>query len=650
MDQQCKHLFSPGRIGNTELRNRIVFSAHSPGYWGMHEGPNQRTIDYYLARVKGGVGMVVLAQNFPAPPTSEDAAIALRDEKTVSGYKAFSNAMHEAGAKVVGQLEHPGLRGNVSLYGGVAFSSSSTPWPDDFMPSDFEVPYEMEIEDIRQIVEDYGDAALKMEEMGYDGVEISSTVGAGGLLVSFLSPYYNKRRDEYGGSLENRMRLLVEILDAVRSRVGKDFIVGVRLVSDELLDGGITLDDARRIAPELAATGQVDYLSVCPGVAGHIPSMYYPLGCFVHLAVGIKEVVTLPVICHGRVNDPVQAEQILANNQADFVGMARALICDPEWPNKARAGKIDEIRKCIACNQACIGYYCKGLPISCSLNPEVGKEKELAVTPAEKSRKVVVVGGGAAGLETARVAALRGHKVTLFEKADELGGQLNIAARIPGRLDFGEAPRYYSRQLEMLGVQVELGTEATVRMIQNEAPDAVVVATGSTQVMPEIPGGDGSNVMGVRDVLKGDAGVGRNVVVIADEHHEQALGVADFLVDQGKTVQVLCPTLYAGGQLDPTTLPVIYSRLLRKGVLITPLTKVKEIRQDMVVTVNVMTGEENRIKPVDTVVYAANGKADDSLCSALVEAGLEIHRVGHCFSPRKLQHSVWDGARVGRLL
>jgi thioredoxin reductase len=357
------------------------------------------------------------------------------------------------------------------------------------------------------------------------------------------------------------------------------------------------------------------------------------------------------VICHGRINDPVQAEQILNDNQADFVGMARALICDPEWPNKAWEGKLEEIRKCISCNQACIGYYRKGWPITCALNPEAGKERALSIVPAETSKKVVVVGGGVAGLETARVAALRGHQVTLFEKSEELGGQLNIAAKIPGRLDFGQVPRYYSYQMDLLGVKLVLGVSATAGMIKNENPDVVVIATGSTPVLPAtIPGGDGDNVVGVRDVLQEKVPVGQNVVVIADEHHEQALGTADFLVDKGKKVQVVCSTLYAGGQLDPTTLPVVYSRLLRKGVVITPITKVKEIQADAVVTANAVTGEESIIEAVDTVVYAATGKADDALYHELKEGVEEIHMVGQCLSPRKIQHSIWDGARVGRLL
>ncbi|MFC1886069.1 FAD-dependent oxidoreductase [Thermodesulfobacteriota bacterium] len=649
-EQQFKNLFSPGKIGKVELTNRIVLSSHNPSYWRLDEGPNERARDYYIERVKGGVGLIVLPMNAVSPPTSAEALIAVKNDKAIPNYKMVSEAIHEHGAKVFGQLMHPGVRGNVSVFGGSALGPSSTPYPPGLMPPEYEIPHEMEIEEIKQLVDDFAGAALRLQETGYDGVEISSTVGAGGLLVAFLSPYYNKRTDEYGGSFENRLRLHFDILDAIRDSVGPDFVVGIRLVADELLDGGLTLDDAKTIAPKLAETGQIDYLSVCAGIAGHIPPMYYPLGCFVHLAVAVKEVVDLPIICHARINDPVQAEQILSDHQADFVGMARALICDPEWPKKAKAGKIDEIRKCISCNQACIGYYRKGWPVSCALNPAAGKEKALSIIPAETSKNIVVVGGGAAGLEAARVAALRGHRVTLFEQADELGGQLNIASKIPGRLDFDQVPRYYTHQMDLLNVKLILGVKATAQMIKDENPDTVVIATGSTPVMPSLPGGDGENVVGVRDVLQENTPVGQNVVIIADEHHEQALGAADFLADKGKNVQVLCPTLYAGGQLDPTTLPVVYSRLLKKGVVITPITKVTEIQTSAVITAHSVTGEESRIDDIDTVVYAANGEADDALYRELKGDVGEIHRIGQCLSPRKIQHSIWDGARVGRLI
>ena len=272
------------------------------------------------------------------------------------------------------------------------------------------------------------------------------------------------------------------------------------------------------------------------------------------------------------------------------------------------------------------------------------------VVPAEAKKKVMVIGGGAAGLEIARVAALRGHRVILYEKERELGGQLNIAARIPKREDFAEVPRYYTYQMKLLDVEVILEKEVTPEMVREKNPDAVVVATGSVPTMPMVKGGNNDNVVWVRDVLQGNVEVGVNVVVIAAEQHEQALGVAMFLVDKGKKVELVTHCLYAGSELETNTLTFMYQQLLSSGGVITPLTQVKEITGNTVVVGNAITGVERRIDGVDTVVFSAIGRADDALYHALKGEVKEIYAVGHCLAPRLLQDSVWDGATVGRLL
>ena len=649
--QEFKHLFTPIKLGTVTVPNRIVFSAHANLFFEMGEAPNERAMHYFAARAKGGVGLIVTARNLVWPTTTAGGYCATQDDNARPAFEMLTKAIHEHGAKVVAQLLQPGPLARAYIFRGAGLAPSPIPLlAGGLLPSVFEIPHEIDIDEIKQIVAAYASAAYRMRETGHDGVEISASVGSGLLLVAFLSPRTNRRTDEYGGTLDNRLRFLMEINDAVREAVGPDFTVGVRLVGDEMMAGGLTLDDAKVIAQKLEASGKVDYLSVCAGLPGHVPPMYFPLGCFVYLAAAMKEVVDLPVICHGRINDPVQAEQFLSNNQADLIGMARALICDPEWPNKARKGRLDEIRKCIGCNQVCIGNYSKGIPITCTLNAEAGREKELAIIQATTRKKVMVIGGGAAGLETARVAALRGHQVTLYEKGTELGGQLNIAAKIPRRDDFAEVPRYYTYQMKLLGVEVSLGTTVTAEMVREKSPDAVVIATGSVPTPALVPGGDRANVVWVRDVLQEKVEVGQNVVVIAAEQHDQAMGVADFLVDKGKKVELLTPGLYAGGELEGTTMGIFYGRLLGKGVIITPLSRLKEIEEHAVTTVNPLAGVERRIEGVDTVVFAAIGEADDALYRALKGEVKEIYTVGQCHSPRKLQDSIWDGARVGRLL
>jgi 2,4-dienoyl-CoA reductase-like NADH-dependent reductase (Old Yellow Enzyme family) len=471
--QEFRHLFSPLKIGTMTVPNRIVCPAHWTCYFPQDEPPNERLMHYLATRARGGVGMVVTPQNTVWPSSTAHGYVATHDDKAISAFRMISQAIQEHGAKVVAQLVHFGPLSGLVETGGAGLAPSPMAGVAGLLPLVLGsgVPHEMDIDDIKQIVASYASTAYRMREAGYDGVEICCDVATGQLLLSFISPLTNRRTDEYGGSPENRLRLPMEVIDAVREAVGSDFVVGLRLSGDMLMEGGTNLDDTKALATQVEAIGKVDYLSISDGFQGHIPPMYFPLGCFVHLAAGVKEVVSLPVICHGRINDPVQAETILANNQADLVGMARALICDPEWPNKAREGRVDEIRKCIACVQSCDGHFLKRMPITCTLNPEAGREKELAtIVPAATKKKVMVIGGGAAGLEAARVAALRGHQVTLYEKGKELGGQLNIAAKIPKREDFAEVPRYYTYQMKHLGVEVVLETMVTAEMVRRGTP------------------------------------------------------------------------------------------------------------------------------------------------------------------------------------
>jgi mycofactocin system FadH/OYE family oxidoreductase 2 len=652
-ESEFKHLFSPIKVGNITVPNRIVCTAHWTCYFPQDEPPNERLMYYLAARARGGVGMIVTPQNTVWPSSTAHGYVASHDDKALPAFKMISQAIKEHGARAIAQLVHFGPATGYVQTGGAGLAPSPLGGVTGLLPHALgnDVPYEMDIDDIKQVVASYADTAYRMRESGYDGVEISSTVGAGHLLTTFLNPLTNRRTDEYGGSLENRFRLHMEIIDAVRKAVGPDFVVGLTLIGDMLMDGGTTLDDTKVLAAKVEESGQIDYLGACAGFQGHIPPMHFPLGAFVYIAAGVKEVVNLPVVCHGRINDPVQAETILTNNQADLIGMARALICDPEWPKKAREGRPDEIRKCIACIQLCAGNFLKKQPIGCSLNPEAGREKELAtIVPAATRKKVMVIGGGAAGLEAARVAALRGHQVTLYEKGKELGGQLNIAAKVPKREDFAEVPRYYTYQMKNLGVEVILETTVTAEMVREKNPDAVVVAVGSLPALPPVPGVHRDNMVWVRDVLQGKAATGENVLVVALEQHEQALGVAIFLTDRGKKVELITHCLYAGSELDPNTLPFMYGQLLSKGGVITPLTRLKAIEENAVVTAHVMTGQERRIEGVDTVVIAAIGRADDSLYRALKGKVKEIHAVGQCLAPRLLPDSIWDGAHVGRLL
>ena len=650
MAQEFEHLFSHLKVGELTLPNRIFCSAHLPRLSSDFGPPSDKAIRYYEAKAKGGIGLIITGGHYPVWPTTLARPTAYHSDDIIPGLKKMTDTIHQYNTKIFCQLGHPGnLPSSRVLQGGSLLSASGIPRKEPFGPLKPEIPHEIDRDDIGRTLEIFGQAARRVKEAGYDGIEVDAMYGK--LTASFLSPAFNNRTDEYGGSLDNRMRFLLELIDSIRDNVGPDFVVGVRLTADEFYDGGTTLDDAKEIAKKLETTGKIDYLFPCAGAAGapHVPPSYYPLAAFVYLAAGIKEVVSLPVFCIGRINDPVLAERILTDHQADMIGMTRASICDPEMPNKAQEGRLDEIRRCIGCLEGCVGRV-HTLPITCAFNPETGREGELVITPAASQKKVMVIGGGAAGLETARVAALRGHKVSLYEKEDVLAKELSIAARCPGREDFEEVTRYYTYQMNLLGVDIHLGVTVTPEFVLKENPDAVVVATGAVPYIPAIPGSDGQNVVEMRQVLQEEVEVGQNVVIVDCQSHIYGLDTADLLADRGKKVELLAEIDRVGDMLDHYTIESIYTRVLSKGVILTPLTGCKGIKGSAVITYNVLTGLERDIEGVDTVVFCTDGVSNDGLYRSLKGKVKELYQVGQCVSPRKLIDSIYDGTLVGREL
>ncbi len=638
---QYEILFSPLTIGSMTVPNRILMCAH------IHRLFDDRLRTYYETRAKGGAGLLIQSTVLPSGTTT--GFDPQPDERTIPAWTEFVHRIHSYGTQIMMQLLPSGnLGGFGRILGGAAFAPSPVARKGPFPK---EIPHEIDKSEIKNVIRNFAETAARVREIGYDGVEIGAIWGL--LVASFMSPLYNQRSDEYGGSVENRIRFPLEIIDAVRASVGLDFVLGIKIDGDEYIDGGLTLDDMKDIAQRLEASGKLNYINVGAGaiLPMHVPPMYFPLGPFAYLSAGIKQVVNLPVFIGGRINDPAVAERILKDNQADMTAMTRPLIADPELPNKAKSGQDVFIRKCIACNDACwLPLFQGGTPITCVVNPAAGREKEYEIKPVLTKKRIMIVGGGAAGLETARVAAERGHRVFLYEKKDDLGGQLNIAARAPGRVDFAEIVRYYSTQMKMLGVDVHLNTEVTKNLVKNGNWDAVVIATGSLPDAPSSFPVQGSNVVDARDVLQDTAPVGKNIVLVDYQHHMQALSVADFLAERGVKVEILTPAIFAGSNLDEITLETIYYRLLNKGVVITILTDVKSFKSDTVTAYNVLTNVEREITGVDTVVISTSGRADNALYESLKEEVKELYIVGQCLAPRTLRDSIWDGARTGRIL
>jgi thioredoxin reductase len=376
------------------------------------------------------------------------------------------------------------------------------------------------------------------------------------------------------------------------------------------------------------------------------------MGNLTHLSAAIKEAVSLPVITVGRINDPVMAEKILADGLADLVGMTRAALCDPDFPRKAREGRLDDIRHCIACNQGCFKRIFKAQPITCIQNPAAGKERELGpLHKATVARKVVVVGGGPAGLETARIAAERGHQVVLLEKDTSLGGQIRLASQAPGRQEFGEVILYLSRQVEKAGVDTRLGVEGNVEKILGLTPDAVVIAAGARPLIPDIAGARSAHGVTAWDILGGKVPEGRSFVVIdGDKQDQVALGTAEYLADLGKAVEIISKLPHVGKDLDILNFVPIYQRLLEKGVRLTPHSGIAEISNQHIVLYNVYTGEQESRRDVDVVVFAAGRVAEDRLYWDLKSKIGTLYRIGDCLAPRSVLSAISEGNRVGRTI
>ncbi len=638
-------------MGSVNIRNRILSTAHVTNF-AVDGCPNERHAYYLAEKAKGGIGLIVMEAARVHPTTHPGPkAIGGYDRKVSAGFRLVTEMVHRHGAKIFLQLLHMGRQ-------TVSTESEQPLWAPSAIPcpTKKEIPHAMIREEIKEVVDGFAFAAKLAKDVGFDGVEIH---GAHGYLIQqFMSPFSNKRTDEYGGSLDNRLRFAFEVIDAVRGAAGPDFAVGMRLSGDEFTDGGLTLDDMQVIAPMLAQTGKLDYFSISQcnyngiSFATMIPDMHFPFAPFVYLAAGIKQVVPdIPVFTVARIIDPHQANQIIADHQADMIGMTRATICDPELPNKAKEGLEEEIRNCIGCNQGCVGRMHNGFALSCLQNPTVGKEKELGLgklTRAADSKKVVVIGGGPAGMEAARVAKMRGHQVVLMEKEPELGGQVRAAANVPCRQEFGGISRYLSMELSRLGVDVRLNTTATEEAVLNEQPDAVIIATGSEPVVPQFTGFGDVQVTTAKDVALGNVEPGDRVLVLDEDGHYRATSIAEHLASMGKTVEIITPRAMEGAEIVQISWITQHQRLRNLGVAITTGAKISSVNGKTVTLEDVYSGEQWQVEDVDTVVIAGQREAADELVPALKGKVSELYSAGDCVAPRHALEAIREGHLLGR--
>jgi 2,4-dienoyl-CoA reductase (NADPH2) len=661
-------LFEPLKIGNLKLKNRIAMPAIHHCY--TPDGfVNERLIKYYVTRAHGGAGLITLGGCTIDLLGPGPMMVGLHDDQYIEGLKQFTTAVKAAGAAVSAQLYQAGRYTHSMM-------SGQTPAAPSAIASRLtrETPREMTADDIKTVIESFGEAARRAKEAGFDAVEVIAS--AGYLICQFLSPLTNKRTDQYGGSWENRTRFGIEVIKKIREKVGSNYTVIVRLSGHDFMPGSNSNKEAAMFASLLEKAG-VDCFNVTGGWhESRVPQITgeLPRGGFAYLARGIKEAVTVPVMASNRINDPLVAEAILQHNLADLVNMGRPLIADPDLPKKAACGDLNAIRRCIACNQGCLDMVFSFQDVHCTVNPLAGREDQINVQPAEKPKKILVIGGGPAGMETAYTAATRGHKVSLWEMNESLGGNLKYAAIPPGKEDFNTLLNYYEEMLLRSGVEIALNRKAEAEEIIAEEPDLVIIATGSKPIEAPFPVSkpemiasalevlDGKVIPGEKVIIIGGGSVGCETAVTIAAMGAISAETAKFLLEHEAETPERIKELLRRGTREVTLVEMekgigrdigISTRWVtlkcvdRMGVKVLDQHLVKEVTAEGVL---VEKDGEQILLPAETVVLAIGARANNQLAKELEGKVKELHVIGDAVKPRKLTEAIREGFDLARSL
>lgn len=655
------YLWTPLQLGPVEARNRIVFSAHLTNY-ARNGLPTDQHAAYYAARAAGGTGLIITEEHSTHPTDwPYEKLIHGFHREVIPGYRKITEAVHRHRVPIFAQINHNGGQAS-SMYSRLPVWAPSAVADPLFR----EVPKAVTAAEIDEIIAGYALVAEHCAEGGFDGIELQCSHSS--IVRGFLSPVTNRRTDEYGGSLLNRTRLLTEIVAAVRKVIGNRLALGVRICGDELIENGTTIDDAVEVAQIVEATGQVDYINTSIGVATASlfmieASMHIPPGYAMFIPSAIRKAVDLPVVGVGRFKDPLQAERALAEGHCDLVGVVRGQIADAEFAAKARAGATDETRLCLSCNQECVGRMGLNRWLGCIENPRTGREHEYMSAQTQavhiqqaRSQNIMVVGAGPAGLQAAIAAARNGHKVTVYERESQAGGQVRLAASVPNRAEFGDMIRNQMTEARRLGVEVRYDTAVWPGLVEQEKPDHVIVATGAEPTRPWWVPADAHQVADVRHVLDGTAAPFGSVVVVDEIGFHHATSVAELLADRGCQVEIVTPGMVVGQDLGITLdMENWWIRATAKGILQSTDLVPMGMEGASLTLLHHPTGTHQTRTP-DWVVLAVPPHPVEWLyhelqtAAALPNAGFTLQRVGDCVAPRRAHAAVVDGERAGLAL
>jgi 2,4-dienoyl-CoA reductase-like NADH-dependent reductase (Old Yellow Enzyme family)/thioredoxin reductase len=639
-ENMLQHLFEPFEIKGRRLKNRIVMPALASFLIEDDGSITDKTVEHYRRRAAGGPAMVIVE----AHAVSEEGIVSLHqarifDDRFIEGLSRIARVMKSEGALPAIQIHHSGRQTSSRVIKRKPLAPSNLPCPT--ISGEVEP---LSLEGIQDIITKFGDSAVRAVQAGFELIEIH---GAHGYLINqFMSKFSNIREDAFGGDTTRRARFAVDIVKEVRRRVGEDFPISFKISAQEFVPGGLDVTESIEILKLLVAAG-IDIVQVSAGNDATpewiCQPMFMEKACLSDSAAMIKKELRIPVMTVGRINDPVVADAIIREGKADLVCMGRGLLADPEMPKKAQAGNLDDIRICIACNTCMESIFRRGR-VECLVNPSLGREKEMEMRPAEKRKKVMVVGGGPGGLHAGWVAAMRGHEVHLFERQSRLGGQLNLGSVTKYKKEILSLIDFQKKQVEKAGIHVHLNSEVTLETVKREKPDVVILSTGATPILPKVPGIERSTVIGLSEVLNGDPPEKKRAVVIGGG--ATGCEVAHHLAEHGSSVTIVEQLPKIALNLESITRKVLLVELRQQGVRFLTGHKLSKIEETGVL----VTGEDGieSFIEADAVIIAIGNRPDNTLYEQIQPLGIPLYQIGDCLEPRSAKAAISEAATIGR--